>query len=224
MILCVTGTGTDVGKTVATAALAANYRANGYRVEVVKPAQTGTAQGDSDAREITRLTGITRVHTFAGYPEPLAPVPAARRAGMAFLDRGEVVERIRQLDAASPERCVLVEGAGGVLVELGPGWTIADVALDLGAPIVVVTSTGLGSLNHAGLTVEALAHRGVVCAGLIGGSTPADPGLATRSTLEGLRDLGGGQWLGSIPEGAGRLSREGFAAGAGEWLRLPGAQ
>ena len=83
----VTGTDTGVGKTVVTAAWAAPARAGGERVAVVKLAQTGTVDGDSDVAEIRRLSGLSAdaVVQFADYPEPLAPATAARRAGWPAL-------------------------------------------------------------------------------------------------------------------------------------------
>ena len=94
MIIIVTGTNTDVGKTIATAALACQYRDAGYGVEVVKPAQTGD---DSDIRDIEKLSGVAG-REYAHYPEPLAPNIAARRAGMPQLELHATAERIRHLD------------------------------------------------------------------------------------------------------------------------------
>ena len=108
MIIIVTGTNTDVGKTIATAALACQYRDAGYGVEVVKPAQTGD---DSDIRDIEKLSGVAG-REYAHYPEPLAPNIAARRAGMPQLELHATAERIRHLDA--DDTVVLVEGAGGL--------------------------------------------------------------------------------------------------------------
>ena len=156
MIIIVTGTNTDVGKTIATAALACQYRDAGYGVEVVKPAQTGD---DSDIRDIEKLSGVAG-REYAHYPEPLAPNIAARRAGMPQLELHATAERIRHLDA--DDTVVLVEGAGGLLVRMADTWTLADLAVELAAPLIVVTSTGLGSLNLAELTVmaaRARAHR-----------------------------------------------------------------
>lgn len=220
MILLVTGTGTDVGKTVATAALAVNGQSTGEgtgrHVTVVKPVQTGEAPGNGDLRTVTALTGITDTHCFTYCPEPLAPVAAARRAGVVLPGLQETARRILALDA--PDRLVLVEGAGGVLVDLG-GFTVADLARRTGAPVVVVTTTGLGSLNHHDLTLEALAHRGVACAGVIGGSVPDAPDAATSTTLDVLR--GGPRWLGGIPSGAGALDTAAFRAAAWRWIARP---
>ena len=217
MIVLVTGTGTDVGKTVATAALAACGESRGHDVALVKPVQTGESPGAGDLATITALTGIADTHCFATCPEPLAPVTAAQRAGVSLPSLEESVRRVRDLDG--PGRLVLVEGAGGVLVQLGD-YTIADLAHALQAPVVVVTTTGLGSLNHLALTLEALAHRDIRCLGVIGGSVPGSPDLATSCTLDVLRagELDS-PWLGEIPAGAGApTSVAAFCAAAVEWL------
>ena len=80
-VLVVTGTGTGIGKTVATAALACHARLAGIDVAVCKPVQTGTLDGDDDLAEVARLAGVTQLHSLAKFPEPLAPLAAAHRAG-----------------------------------------------------------------------------------------------------------------------------------------------
>lgn len=218
MILLVTGTGTDVGKTVATAALAVCAEEAGHHVTVVKPVQTGEPPGHGDLRTVTALTGITDTHCFATCPEPLAPVAAARRAGVELPALDETARRIRALDG--PGRVVLVEGAGGLLVSLGDH-TLADLAVRLGAPVAVVTTTFLGSLNHCALTLEALERRGIRCLGTIGGSVPPVPTATDVATATTLEELTAGPWLGGIPAGAGALDRAAFRAGAPRWLDLP---
>ena len=186
-VLIVTGTGTDVGKTIATAALAGCAKG---RVAVVKPAQTGVAPGGhGDLAEVTRLTGITDTHEFARYPDPLSPHHAAQRSGLPELDLAPTVRRIVDLEALHD--LVLVEGAGGLLVPFtagADGWTLVDLAAALHAPVVVVTTAGLGTLNHTALTVDRLAEEGLKTAGLVIGSWPAEPDLPTRCNLA---DLGG---------------------------------
>ena len=87
--------------------------------------------------------------------------------------RAELVGSVREADA----KLVLVEGAGGLLVELGEdGATLRDVAMDLAAPVLLVVAAGLGTLNHTSLTLEALASQGIPCAGLVIGAWPAEPG------------------------------------------------
>jgi len=179
-VLLVTGTDTGVGKTIATAALASCARQLGVDVAVCKPAQTGTADGDDDLAEVGRLSGVTSLAGLARYPLPMSPVAAAEQAGMALPSRDEVSELIRGLD--SPGRLTLVEGAGGLLVEIAAGGvTLRDLAVELKAAVLVVVRAGLGTLNHSALTVEALAARDVPCAGLVIGSWPAQPGPIERS-------------------------------------------
>lgn len=209
MIICVTGTNTDVGKTVATAALAAALQEAGVDVAVAKPVQTGEAAGSGDVATVERLTGIVG-EELRRYPEPLAPNLAARRAGMAQVGRAELVEWIRERDI--PGGVLLVEGAGGLLVRLADELTLADAAADLGAPLVLVTSLGLGSLNAAELTVQAARSRGVQVLGLIGGALVDAPDLATRLNLEELPAVTGAPLWGCLPAGCGGMAREEFRA------------
>ncbi|MEU4452405.1 dethiobiotin synthase [Nocardioides sp. NPDC023903] len=203
-VVIVTGTNTGVGKTVATATLAARARTNGEKVTVVKPVQTGTADGDCDAAEIRRLTGI-EVHELTSLEEPLAPDTAARRAGVEIPAVAAYAPTISAL--TSENDLVLVEGAGGLLVRLDTdGGTLLDVAdalLAEGVPtsFVVVTAAGLGTLNHTELTVAALRARGYEPDGLIIGSWPGDPGLAERCNRIDLPRVTGVPLLFGIPEG-----------------------
>lgn len=206
----VTGTSTDVGKTITTAALAATIEG---RVLVVKPAQTGAADGDSDAREITRLSGV-ECREWVTLPEPLAPDVAARRAGVAIPTVREHAARLRYLEDEGFD-VVVVEGAGGLLVRLdADGGTLRDLAADLAdthrVDVVVVAGAGLGTLNHTELTVEALRARGLEPAGLVIGSWPADPGLAELCNRDDLPRVTGVPLIAVLPAGVGRLEREEF--------------
>lgn len=212
-MIVVTGTNTDVGKTIATAALATRIP----NALPVKPVQTGEPDGSGDIVTIARLSGVTGVE-FTRYPEPLAPNIAARRANMPQLSLAETVDRITSL--ATPQRTLLIEGAGGLLVRMADDWTIADLALRLDAGIIVVTSLGLGSLNAAELTVAAARARGLHVLGLIGGAMPAEPDLATRLNLAELPEVTGVPLLGWLPAGAGQYTREEFAQAAAS-IRVP---
>src|ERR1700683_5218044 len=121
--------GTGVGRTITTAPLAAAARPAGVDVAVCKPVQTGTEAGDDDLAEVTRLSGLTKAVGLARYPEPLAPLAAAEQAGMSLPTRNNVLKLIRALDR--PGQLTLVEGAGGLLVELtDTGATLRDLAAD----------------------------------------------------------------------------------------------
>ncbi|MFF4248652.1 dethiobiotin synthase [Streptomyces sp. NPDC001822] len=216
-ILVVTGTGTEIGKTIVTAAVAAACAER--RVAVLKPAQTGLAPGEpGDAAEVVRLAGahVTAVE-LARFPEPLAPETAARRAGMTPVRPFEIAEAAQKL--ATEHDLVLVEGAGGLLVRYDErGATLADAARLMAAPALVVAPAGLGTLNATALTTEALRTRGLTCLGVVVGSMPAVPDLASRCNVEDLPVSAGAPLLGVVPAGAGALAPSDFRARAGSWL------
>jgi dethiobiotin synthetase len=214
-VLVITGTGTGIGKTVVTAAIAALAHARGDRVAIVKPAQTGVHPGPGsdvpDAETIERLSGVADTHELARFPDPLSPEAAARVSGLPPLDVAGAAEYIGKL--AASRDLVLVEGAGGLLVRYDPaGATLADLAALCGAPVLVVVAAGLGTLNHTALTLEALAARRLELAGVAIGSWPADPGLAERCNLDDLPALAGGPLAGVLPEGLGQLGPDRFLA------------
>jgi dethiobiotin synthase len=209
----VTGTGTGIGKTVTTAALTSLALAAGRRVAVVKLAQTGVAAGaPGDLADVRRLTGPnTRLRTeeLARYPDPLSPEAAARRAGRAPLELDAAAAAVTSL--AATHDVVLAEGAGGLLVRFHPdGWTLADLAGRVAAPVVLVVRAGLGTLNETALAVEALARRRVVLSGAVIGSWPARPGLAEVENLTDLETVTGQPLGGALPEGVGRLAATAF--------------
>ncbi|MET0704152.1 MAG: dethiobiotin synthase [Mycobacterium sp.] len=206
-IVMMTGTSTGVGKTVATAALACYARLAGLDVAVCKPVQTGTIDGDDDLAEVGRLSGVTALTGSARYPQPLAPVAAADEAGLPLPSRAELLATIRATDA--PGRLTLVEGAGGLLVQVGAdGVTLRDLAVELAAPVVIVAPPGLGTLNHTALTLEALAAQRLSCAGLIIGAWPARPDAAEVSNRGALAELA--PVRAALPAGAGSLSAADF--------------
>ncbi|WP_309055595.1 dethiobiotin synthase [Streptomyces sp.] len=217
-IIVVSGTGTEIGKTVVTAAVAAVATAAGRSVAVLKPAQTGVGPDErGDADEVVRLSGAAASAELGRFPEPLAPGTAALRAGLAPVGPRQVAEAARAL--AAEHDLVLVEGAGGLLVRFDEeGGTLADAAGLLGAPVLVVTPAGLGTLNSTALTAEALRARGIDQLGVVVGSWPAEPDLAARCNLADLPQSAAAPLLGAVPEGAGALDPAAFRAAAGGWL------
>jgi dethiobiotin synthetase len=213
-ILVITGTGTGVGKTVVTAALAALAAARGATVAVVKPAQTGVGRDEpGDLAEVARLAGVTDTHEFARYPDPLSPAAAARLSGLPTLDPAETVKRIH--DLADGHRLVLVEGAGGLLVRYDEdGTTLADLARELRAPVLLVADPALGTLNHTALTLESMAARGIEPAGVVLGSWPETPDLAMRSNIRDLEMLAARPLAGAIAADAGALDPAEFLLAA----------
>ncbi|MGO4257685.1 dethiobiotin synthase [Marmoricola sp. RAF53] len=220
----VTGTDTEVGKTVATAALVVALRAAGEQPYVIKPAQTGMAEEDyGDLDAVRHLAGPVPGHEGVRLQAPLAPDTAARLEGVTLPDLATQRDAIVDAEA---EHHVLVEGAGGVLVPLGHHWNVIDLAETVahaGVPVrfVVVARAGLGTLNHSALTVQAIAHRGLEVGGVVIGSWPATPDLAAEQNLLDLPVLTGVPVLGRIPQRSGLMSVEEFTAAAAGWLTLP---
>ncbi len=153
---------------------------------------------------VASLSG-TEVHEVARFADPLAPASAGSTLSLGDID---------------PPPDAVVEGAGGILVRLGVGgFTLADVAKALDAPVLVVARAGLGTLNHTALTCEALRSRGLECAGIVIGSWPEVPGLAEERNLEDLPRYAGAPLLGRVPAGAARLDPAEFRRQAPNWIR-----
>jgi dethiobiotin synthetase len=207
-IAIVTGTDTGVGKTIAVAAIAAAAKAAGKRVAVVKPAQTGD---DSDESTVRRLAEPDFAVTLASYPDPLAPATAARVSERKPLELKDAIAAT--LSIAAESDLVLVEGSGGLLVPMGPQWTVADLARELGAPTIVVTRAALGTLNHTALTLEALQRRRIR-AYLVLGEWPRTPELVHRTNLEDFPVA----LHGRLPQDAGALEPRVFRREAPKWL------
>jgi len=193
----VTGTDTGVGKTVVSAAIATTWRRAGREVVYVKPVQSGAADGDDDPADVAALADVPTVVGPVIGPS-LAPGVAARLAGEE-LHGDELVAVVRAAAADAPDAWLVVEGAGGLLVELGSdGTTCADLATRLGLPVLVVARPGLGTLNHTALTVAELDRRGLELAGVVVSGYPADPDLATRTNLAELDRLTDGRLVGVL--------------------------
>ena len=225
-VVLVTGTGTGVGKTVVTAALAAVVRDRGSSVAVVKPAQTGVGPEDpGDMGEVRRLVGDDLpTHELARLRDPLAPEAAARSEGVTLPHVATHARRIGEIAARS--EVVLVEGSGGLLVRLDQrGGTLADLGAGLrykgiGCGVVLVAGAGLGTLNVAALTAEALTARSLPLLGVVVGSWPSQPGLAEENNLVDLPRVTGAPLWGRIPEGAGGMPRTDFLAAVPGWFAL----
>lgn len=216
MRLVITGTSTDVGKTVVTAAVAAAVMASGATVAVCKPAQTGVGPGEpGDVDEVVRLAGVTATSELYRFRDPLAPARAAAREGAPPVELQPIIDGVRALDTHD---LTLVEGAGGVLVRLAPDLTLLDVAAGIGAPLLVVAAAGLGTLNHTELTTSAIKAAGLECSGIVIGSWPSQPGLAEQCNLEDLPALTGVPVVGRIPAGAGSLPLSSFTSQADGWF------
>lgn len=210
-IVIVTGTDTDAGKTVTTAVIASALKQAGKDVLIVKPYQTGLAPEEpGDVHDAGRLAGIDSENLleYVRCPEPLAPTTSAARAGMTIPSIEEVAARV--LVDSDGYDVTLVEGAGGVLVGLdNDGAGVLDLMDSLARRghephVVVATRSVLGTLNHTGLTCNAIRDRGHQVDAIIIGSWPAEPDLAERCNLEEIEDAAGAPLAGVIPAGIGK--------------------
>jgi dethiobiotin synthetase len=211
----ISGTDTGVGKTVATAAVAAAASEAGHRVAVIKPGQSGIEPGsgeEPDLDVVRRLAPPVTGLTLASYPDALSPLAAAEQVGAPPLALGDVIQAVER--TAADHDVVLVEGSGGLLVPMGEGrWTVADLALALRCPTVVVARSGLGTLNHTALTLEALAQRSLAGYVVIG-AWPSTPELVHWRNLVDLP----GELVGVLPDGAGSMAPTAFRASARHWF------
>jgi len=212
--LFITATDTDVGKTVATAAIAHALRAAGVDPGVFKPVQSGHAVEDP-AGDVGRLRAWgdlpeapSRLNVYA-FEAPVAPLVAAREACVT-IKLSQLTTRASELADACD--LLLVEGAGGFFVPLGEGWTIADLAVSLAFPVLIVARAGLGTVNHTVLTVRAARSVGLDVVGVLlnGQVDPDDPSGASNGRL--IEEFGDVAVIGRLPWLAGTLSSHRVAA------------
>lgn len=186
----VTGTGTEVGKTVVAAAIAHTLAAEGQRVHVFKPAVTGLDEGvETDHALLRRASGSDQSDNEIApyrYGTPASPHLAAALAGEEIDP-----ERLRQAAGAAAEDVdiLVCEGVGGLLVPLSPTYLVRDLAADLDYPLVVVASPSLGTINHTLLTVESARAAGLHVAAIVLNPWPQKPSEIERSNREAIANL-----------------------------------
>ncbi len=206
----VTGTDTGVGKTVVACALVRALRGRGLDVGVMKPIETGVGpEGPLDALALREAAGggdpLDDVcpQRFA---LPAAPTVAAR-AERRQVERGAIRAAFERL-AARHDRLV-VEGAGGLLVPAAEDFSMADLAREVGLPIVVVARAALGTINHTLLTLEATERRGLELAGVVISHAGGPLSGADAANLEALRRALGTRLAGEIePLAPGELPKD----------------
>ena len=179
----ITGTDTDIGKTVFAAALTAALGARYW-----KPVQAGLADG-TDSETVERIGGVDPVRIL---PErhrlaiPASPHFSAAQEGIT-IGRGDFVL------PEGDDGALVIEGAGGALVPVNPHLLFADVFAGWGLPVIIVSSTRLGTINHSLLTIEALRSRNVPIHGI------AFIGAANTDSEQIICEIGGVRHLGRLP-------------------------
>jgi dethiobiotin synthetase len=189
----VTGTDTGAGKTVLAAAIVAGLAAAGEPVRAHKPVVTGVDEPNGDWPADHELLGA-----MAGmdpgevspvcFGPPVSPHLAAEMAGQP-LDPRRILGAARAA-AGTGDGPLVVEGVGGLLVPLAPGYLIADLAAELGLPVVIAARPGLGTINHSLLTVAAARSRGLDVRAVVLTPWPRRPGAIERSNRDTIGRLG----------------------------------
>jgi dethiobiotin synthetase len=216
--LFVTGTDTGVGKSVLAAAICAALRARGDAVAAFKPAVTGLdePEGDwpPDHALLAAASGARQAPEQVApyrYGPPLSPHYAAELAG-------ETIEPARLLELARTHEVLVCEGVGGLMVPLTPGYLVRDLAVDLALPVVIAARTGLGTINHTLLTIEAARTAGLRVAGVVMTPWPAAPAPIELSNRDAVERLGGVSVTGLPPTHATALAQAGGGLPLDEWL------
>ncbi len=196
----ITGTDTGVGKTAVTAALAALLSEKGPAAGVIKPFQTGTElDGLGDAEFVYGFLGRECVLSEVSPCRLRAPLSPYRAAAIEGVDipLEDIIEHTR--DYISRNDVTLVEGAGGICVPVTESYMMADLAVDLDAPMVIVARPGLGTLNHTALSLEYARQRGARVLGVVINGFPEPADVASATNPEVLRDVFSVDILGVIP-------------------------
>jgi dethiobiotin synthetase len=210
----ITGTDTGVGKTLVAAAVALALKRQGCEVGVMKPIETGVSPskvGRSDAARLrTIIDGEDQLGAVCPYPFPLpvAPLAAAQAEGQAI--NPEVIRKIYRLLSDRYDYMV-VEGVGGVSVPITPSTDVMDLITQLKLPVVIVGRSGLGGINHALLTIEALRRRKIPIVALVLNQTSPTRSkmmrIQERTTISLLLKQAGVPVLGPLPYRSGLSKR-----------------
>lgn len=196
----VTGTDTGVGKTLISCALLQGFARQGKRVAGMKPVAAGcNADGwNEDALQLQAAGNVAVSYETVNpycFPRAVAPHIAALRAGV-IIDLSSIAKSYRELSALAD--VVVVEGAGGLLVPLNGQQDSADLVLELGLPVILVVGMRLGCLNHALLTVKAVATRGLALAGWV--ANMAEAGMeSVEDNIAALQQRIAAPLLGVVP-------------------------
>lgn len=203
--LFVTGTDTDVGKTVIAAGLAGVFKKRGLKVGVMKPIQTGAIKKDEklislDIELMIKTSGISDdIHLLNPYclQPPAAPLIASQITGIN-LDIKKILTAYAVLK--SRYEIVIVEGAGGLLVPILTNYLMIDLIKDLDIPILIVAKPSLGTINHTLLTIRQTQLEGIHLIGIIiNGFKEDEAGIAEWTNPQIIENLSKVPILGIIP-------------------------
>jgi dethiobiotin synthetase len=214
----VTGTDTGIGKSVVAASLCAALAARGERVAAFKPVVTGL---DDEPGEFGYDHELLASAANAGQaPEEVAPYRFGPPLSPHFAAElaGERIEPAQLVEAARAHELLVCEGVGGLLVPITTGYLVRDLAIDLGLPVVVAARTGLGTINHTLLTVEAARTAGLNVASVVMTPWPDQPAQIERSNRETVERLSGVPVAGLPPTDRDGLADAGASLPLEDWL------
>jgi dethiobiotin synthetase len=211
--LFITGTDTGVGKTHVTCLIARQMISKGQRVAAYKPVCSGALESASSSAADTmtaRWDDIERLKSAIEgswsddvicpqrFLAPLAPPIAARLEGKS-VDYQKMVDGVRRFQTID---LLLIEGAGGWLSPMTETKSVADLAQSIGAPVLIVARTGLGTINHTLMTIESVRKRGLKVAGIVlNQALESDDDLSSRTNGEEIEALSGAPVLGTVSHG-----------------------
>lgn len=191
--LFITGTDTGVGKTVLAASIVAALRAAGEAVRPLKPVLSGLDEPSDpvwppDHELLARAGGVDPdAVALIRYGPPVSPHLAAELAGRP-IDPGVLRGQIQTL--ANGHGTVIVEGVGGLLVPLAPGYDVRRLARELELRLIIAARAGLGTINHTLLTLEAARSAQLDVASIVLTPWPEHPSVVERSNRETIARLG----------------------------------
>ncbi len=200
----ITGTGTDIGKTFVTAGLAHAALAAGKKTAVVKPVQTGTDSYPTDLCEIRKMApGIVEIPEEVATPYsfklPASPHLAAAEEGKG-IELSVMLDAVIRVELEFEPEIMLLEGAGGLLVPLNEKESMLDLMKLLDIPVIVVASSGLGTINHTLMTIDILKSAGVEIAGIIFNRMPLNPSVIEADNVQIIEKISGVRTLAVITE------------------------
>jgi dethiobiotin synthetase len=214
----VTGTDTEVGKSVVAASICAALTAAGERVAAFKPVVTGM---DEEPGEFGRDHELLASVAGAGQsPEDVAPhrFGPAVSPHLAAQLAGTTLEPAELVSAAREHELVVCEGVGGLLVPITPGYLVRDLAMDLALPLVVASRPGLGTISHTLLTLEAARAGGLTVVAVVMTPWPDEPTAMQRSNRETIERLGDVAVAGLPHTTPAGLAEAGASLPLADWL------
>jgi len=214
----VTGTDTGVGKSIVAAATCAALAAGGERVAAFKPVVTGLDEPAGEWPPDHEL--LAHAAGGAQAAEDVAPYrfgPAVSPHFAAEL-AGATIEPARLLESARRHEILVCEGVGGLMVPITTGYLVRDLAVDLRLPVVIAARTGLGTINHTLLTIEAARGAGLDVAGVVMTPWPDEPEPIERSNRATVERLGGVPVSGLPRTEPGSLARAGDRLPLADWI------